>query len=80
MPDQQRIPSLRELARAQGFPDAVFFYGSPSQIIRQIGNAVPIPLAKAIGLSIRQAAIDDYLAGDRRFARARQVVQHGRDH
>lgn len=68
MPDQQRIPTLRELARAQGFADHIRFYGTPAEIVRQIGNAVPIPLASAIGLTIREAAVDDYLDGDRRFA------------
>lgn len=69
MPDQQRIPTLRELARCQGFPDHIKFAGTPLEILRQIGNAVPIPLAMAIGLTIREAAIDDYLNGDRHFAR-----------
>lgn len=70
MPDQNRLSTLRELARAQGFLDPVYFHGSPNQIVRQIGNSVPVPLGRAIGKSIRDAAIQDYLNGDRRFARS----------
>ncbi len=37
-----------ELAAAQGFPKNYKFVGSGKQIVRQIGNAVPCNLAKAI--------------------------------
>jgi len=36
-----------------GFPDDFRFIGSKSEIARQIGNAVPPPLAGAIARSIR---------------------------
>lgn len=71
MPDQHRTPSIRELARAQGFPDGIRFHGTPAEKLTQIGNAVPIPLAFALGESIVDAMVADYLGGDPRFAKRR---------
>jgi DNA (cytosine-5)-methyltransferase 1 len=48
-PFQDRAVSVRECARAQGFKDEVHFLGPMSECYRQIGNAVPPPLAAAIG-------------------------------
>ena len=53
-PQQHRIVSVRECARSQGFPDEFKFSGNMLDKHRQIGNAVPPPLAKAIGLEIRK--------------------------
>ena len=47
--------SVRECARSQGFPDTYKFYGSTLDKHRQIGNAVPPPMGKALGLQIRDA-------------------------
>ncbi len=44
-----RYFTLRETARLQGFPDEFVFYGARIHITRQIGNAVPVDLAEAIG-------------------------------
>ncbi|MDD2481614.1 MAG: DNA cytosine methyltransferase, partial [Lutispora sp.] len=51
-PDEVRPFTIREYARIQSFPDDWEFYGSNSQQYKQIGNAVPVEMAKAIGLSI----------------------------
>lgn len=51
-PDETRPFTVREYARIQSFPDEWRFAGSMSQQYKQIGNAVPVELAKAIGLSI----------------------------
>ncbi|KAK0484022.1 hypothetical protein IW261DRAFT_994609 [Armillaria novae-zelandiae] len=64
-PHQKRIISVREAARAQGFPDDYTFCSinkSNSQSMtddqyRQIGNAVPIPLALALGKSLGAALL-----------------------
>ncbi|CUP05463.1 modification methylase Sau96I [Clostridium baratii] len=51
-PDETRPFTTREYARIQSFPDEWKFEGSMGQVYKQIGNAVPVGLAKAIGLSI----------------------------
>lgn len=51
-PDETRPFTVREYARIQSFPDDWQFEGSVSQQYKQIGNAVPVELAKAIGLSL----------------------------
>ncbi|MEQ1886054.1 MAG: DNA cytosine methyltransferase [Bryobacteraceae bacterium] len=50
----------REAARLQGFPDWFRFHGTRWDIRHQIGNAVPCPLSKAIGESIKKTlALED---------------------
>ncbi|KAG1714242.1 DNA (cytosine-5)-methyltransferase 1 [Nymphon striatum] len=51
-PEQHRVVSVRECARSQGFPDSFRFYGTILDRHRQVGNAVPPPLALAIGREI----------------------------
>ena len=46
---KHRYFTLRETARLQGFPDSFVFYGARLHVTRQIGNAVPVDLAKAVG-------------------------------
>lgn len=54
-PEQDRIVSVRECARAQGFPDRHRFVGNVQNKHRQVGNAVPPPLAAALGRELRLA-------------------------
>jgi DNA (cytosine-5)-methyltransferase 1 len=49
---QARTVSVREAARLQSFPDGFVFSGSMNPAFKQIGNAVPALLAKAIAISI----------------------------
>lgn len=51
-PEQDRAITPREAALLQGFPPGVMFYGSLESIRRQIGNAVPPPLAEAVARAI----------------------------
>lgn len=51
-PDETRPFTVREYARIQTFPDEWEFAGPVSSQYKQIGNAVPVNLAKEIGLSI----------------------------
>jgi len=51
-PDETRPFKVREYARIQSFPDTWSFSGFISSQYKQIGNAVPVEFAKAIGLSI----------------------------
>ncbi len=48
-PDEDRPLSVQEYKRIQEFPDDWEIFGSIKEQYRQIGNAVPISLGKAIG-------------------------------
>ncbi|CAE6445450.1 unnamed protein product [Rhizoctonia solani] len=58
-PEQKRMLTMREIARAQGFPDHFRFHGTVEQVNRQIGNAVVVQVARAIGSEIKKAMIKD---------------------
>lgn len=51
-PLETRPLSIREYARIQTFPDSWNFQGSMSDKYKQIGNAVPVNLAWAVGRSL----------------------------
>lgn len=55
-PTQNRPLSVREYARIQQFPDDWVFSGPLVAQYRQVGNAVPVGLATAIGNAIQAAA------------------------
>lgn len=48
-PHENRAITHFEASRIQGFPDKHKWVGSKTSIAKQIGNAVPIPLGRAIG-------------------------------
>lgn len=47
-----RIPTVRENARLQSFPDDFIFYGSLSEQFKQVGNAVPPLLGQALAAQL----------------------------
>jgi len=52
-PTQDRTISVREAARLQGFPDLFHFAGEHiGKQYCQVGNAVPVQVAKAIGVAV----------------------------
>lgn len=53
--NENRIPSVRENARLQSFPDTFEVLGSKTSQYKQIGNAVPPLLAYAIANEIRKS-------------------------
>ncbi|KIY73204.1 S-adenosyl-L-methionine-dependent methyltransferase [Cylindrobasidium torrendii FP15055 ss-10] len=77
-PSQRRSFTVREMARAQGFPDDYVFEthgpksrnGRLNSKLKQIGNAVPPPLALAIGRAFTDSW-EQVLANERE--------KHGRD-
>ena len=53
-PEQDRSITLREGALLQTFPVDFMFIGNKVEVARQIGNAVPVMMAKAIGIQIKK--------------------------
>jgi DNA (cytosine-5)-methyltransferase 1 len=57
-PEQNRTLTIREAARVQTFPDHFRFAGAHTSAFRQIGNAVPPRLGRAIGTSVARILHD----------------------
>jgi len=51
-----RMLDVNELAHAQGFPDSYYLHGTRGEQVRQVGNAVCPPVAKALCQTITEAA------------------------
>ena len=52
-PIHERVLSVREAARFQGFQDNYYFFGNKTQHLKQVGNAIPPILAYQIGKKIK---------------------------
>jgi DNA (cytosine-5)-methyltransferase 1 len=55
-PNNHRRMTARELAAVQSFPDDFKFVGTKTSAYRQIANAVPVALGRAIGITLKDAA------------------------
>ena len=62
-PTQNRLISFREAARLQSFPDSYRFHGSNASIYKQIGNAVPPLLTRALGSLFKRSLVVDVFSG-----------------
>lgn len=71
-PEQNRTLTIREAARIQTFPDHFRFAGPPTAAFKQIGNAVPPHLARAIGGAVLKVLRD----GAKGFAVNTSTTRH----
>lgn len=53
--EYNRVPTIRENARLQSFPDDFVFLGTRTQQNRQVGNAVPPLLGYHLGMALKKA-------------------------
>ena len=66
-PTKDRPLSIREYARIQQFPDDWKFTGSIAEQYKQIGNAVPVGLAEALGKAVIATADASAVVQTKRF-------------
>ncbi|MBR1935130.1 MAG: DNA (cytosine-5-)-methyltransferase [Muribaculaceae bacterium] len=79
-PKETRPLNIREYARIQTFPDSWKFMGTLSDQYKQIGNAVPVNLAYAVGRAIVRLLneidnIDDVCPSKDDFAEANKIAK-----
>ena len=63
-PILNRAITPREAARIQSFPDTYIFYGKKCSVCKQIGNAVPPLLARAIAIQIKNSYEEKSILND----------------
>lgn len=68
-----RYFSVRESARLQTFPDGFIFHGSWTETMRQLGNAVPVALARRVAASVAECLAESEIRNVSR-AKARNIA------
>ena len=63
-PSQARVLTVRENARLQGFPDYYRLDGPIKERYMQVGNAVAVPVARALGYSLGLAYLRKHDGSD----------------
>ena len=58
-PEETRPFTVRESARIQSFPDDWTFCGGIGDQYKQIGNAVPVEMARRIGIQLKEAVLSE---------------------
>ena len=56
-----RYFTVRESARLQTFPDGYVFHGAWTETMRQLGNAVPVEMAKVVAASVAEKLVYNYI-------------------
>jgi len=56
-PEDDRALSLREASLLQTFPKDYIFYGNSSQVAKQIGNAVPVEMARYLASHLKELTV-----------------------
>jgi DNA (cytosine-5)-methyltransferase 1 len=64
---EPRYFSVRESARIQTFPDGFVFHGSWTETMRQLGNAVPVTLARTIAASVGEQLMERRIQLEARY-------------
>lgn len=55
---EARYFTVRESARLQTFPDGYVFHGTWTETMRQLGNAVPVGLARIVAASVAEKLVE----------------------
>ena len=76
-PSEHRPITHREAARLQTFPDDFIFVGSKIEVAKQIGNAVPCLLAKAVAEEVR-AILEETWSSSQVSEPRREYLSSGR--
>jgi DNA (cytosine-5)-methyltransferase 1 len=69
-PSAHRPITIREAARLQTFEDDFIFVGANVQVAKQIGNAVPVILARNLAEHLKATAFSKHLRSKRAAKRA----------